>query len=164
MNCPRCGYKVDQDFGVFTCPQCQSVLFIDLDGNVQVSDPSSQLDAKTPLESEQMDNSATSHPSVPVEAPPDNLLNRPETFVAEGLDIPIQIQHQQKAPAIQSFSIPKPILPQKPINIPKPPQPPSMAVNMIKVGTGMPGQKPNPFFPPTRSKISLQDLGREISD
>lgn len=42
MNCPRCGYQIDQDFGVITCQQCQAVLFVDLDGQIQLSEVASE--------------------------------------------------------------------------------------------------------------------------
>jgi len=38
LTCPRCGHSIDQDFGVITCAQCAAVLFIDMEGQVQVSE------------------------------------------------------------------------------------------------------------------------------
>ncbi|MEZ0392252.1 MAG: hypothetical protein ACAH59_08560 [Pseudobdellovibrionaceae bacterium] len=37
-TCPQCGFSLgDLDFGVVTCPQCAAVLFVDMDGNINVS-------------------------------------------------------------------------------------------------------------------------------
>jgi len=38
LICPRCGNSIDQDFGVITCAQCAAVLFIDMEGQVQVAE------------------------------------------------------------------------------------------------------------------------------
>lgn len=35
--CPKCGKSIDHDFGVVVCSGCESVLFADFDGNLQVS-------------------------------------------------------------------------------------------------------------------------------
>lgn len=35
--CPKCGKSIDHDFGVVVCSGCESVLFSDFDGNLQVS-------------------------------------------------------------------------------------------------------------------------------
>lgn len=40
MNCPQCSQPIEQDFGVITCQNCGAVLMVDIEGNVQVSDPS----------------------------------------------------------------------------------------------------------------------------
>lgn len=53
--CPECGQSIEQDFGVAICPQCQSVLNIDLDGNVSLNKKS---DEPEPIE------------EMPVMAPP----------------------------------------------------------------------------------------------
>jgi hypothetical protein len=37
LNCPACGNAIEADFGVVTCGRCQTVLFVDMDGNIQVS-------------------------------------------------------------------------------------------------------------------------------
>ncbi len=52
MNCPVCAATLDQDFGVVACSQCQSLLFIDMEGGVQVSEtsaspPGTQTDTQT---------------------------------------------------------------------------------------------------------------------
>lgn len=36
-QCPKCGTSVDHDFGVVACSGCGVILFVDLDGNLQVS-------------------------------------------------------------------------------------------------------------------------------
>jgi hypothetical protein len=41
MQCPQCGDSLEADFGVATCSKCHSVLFVDMDGNVQLSENSS---------------------------------------------------------------------------------------------------------------------------
>lgn len=38
-SCPKCSSDVEHDFGVFVCAKCGSVLFVDFDGNVQLSTP-----------------------------------------------------------------------------------------------------------------------------
>lgn len=38
-SCPKCSSGIDHDFGVFVCAKCGSVLFVDFDGNVQLSTP-----------------------------------------------------------------------------------------------------------------------------
>lgn len=40
-QCPQCGQPVSDDFGVIVCPHCQAVLFVDLNGNIQLSDATS---------------------------------------------------------------------------------------------------------------------------
>lgn len=42
MQCPQCGHPLEADFGVATCLKCQAVLFVDMDGNVQLSENASQ--------------------------------------------------------------------------------------------------------------------------
>jgi hypothetical protein len=36
-QCPQCGASIEQDYGVTTCTKCSSVLFVDMDGNVQLN-------------------------------------------------------------------------------------------------------------------------------
>lgn len=36
-RCPQCGTSIENDYGVISCPQCAAVLFIDMDGQVQLS-------------------------------------------------------------------------------------------------------------------------------
>jgi hypothetical protein len=43
LNCPVCAHGIEADFGVVTCGHCNSVLFVDMDGNVQVSSASGDL-------------------------------------------------------------------------------------------------------------------------
>lgn len=38
-SCPKCSSGLEHDFGVFVCAKCGSVLFVDFDGNVQLSTP-----------------------------------------------------------------------------------------------------------------------------
>lgn len=38
-SCPKCTTNVEHDFGVFVCTKCGAVLFVDFDGNVQLSSP-----------------------------------------------------------------------------------------------------------------------------
>lgn len=38
-SCPKCATNVEHDFGVFVCTKCGAVLFVDFDGNVQLSSP-----------------------------------------------------------------------------------------------------------------------------
>jgi uncharacterized Zn finger protein (UPF0148 family) len=45
--CPQCGNPLDQDFGVATCSQCAAVLFVDLDGNANLSDASQVAEANS---------------------------------------------------------------------------------------------------------------------
>lgn len=42
MICPVCGNTIDAEFGVVTCGQCQSVLFVDIEGNIQVNSAPSE--------------------------------------------------------------------------------------------------------------------------
>jgi hypothetical protein len=39
-QCPQCGQAISEDFGVIACPHCQALLFVDLNGDVQLSDSS----------------------------------------------------------------------------------------------------------------------------
>lgn len=41
-QCPQCGNSVPDDFGVVTCSSCQAVLFVDLEGRVQLQQPASE--------------------------------------------------------------------------------------------------------------------------
>jgi len=36
-QCPQCGQPIPDDFGVIVCSHCQAVLFVDLNGNIQLS-------------------------------------------------------------------------------------------------------------------------------
>lgn len=38
-SCPKCTTNIEHDFGVFVCTKCGAVLFVDFDGNVQLSSP-----------------------------------------------------------------------------------------------------------------------------
>lgn len=42
MQCPKCGQAVEQDFGVFPCVKCHTVLFVDMEGQVQISEKASE--------------------------------------------------------------------------------------------------------------------------
>lgn len=42
LNCPRCGHPIEQDFGMITCAGCMAVLFVDMDGQIQVSSESAE--------------------------------------------------------------------------------------------------------------------------
>jgi len=35
--CPKCGSEIDQDFGIVTCANCDSVFSVDVDGQIQES-------------------------------------------------------------------------------------------------------------------------------
>ena len=37
-SCPRCGNLIDQDFGVAACAECQAILFINMDGQAQITE------------------------------------------------------------------------------------------------------------------------------
>lgn len=37
LQCPQCSNSIEADFGVVTCSRCQSVLFVDMEGHVQLS-------------------------------------------------------------------------------------------------------------------------------
>jgi uncharacterized Zn finger protein (UPF0148 family) len=37
-SCPKCGTAIDQDFGIFNCAQCGAMLFINVEGDVQLSE------------------------------------------------------------------------------------------------------------------------------
>jgi hypothetical protein len=43
LTCPRCGNSLEQDFGVITCGRCHTILFVDMEGQVQLAnaEPSS---------------------------------------------------------------------------------------------------------------------------
>ncbi len=41
LTCPRCGNSLEQDFGVITCGRCHTVLFIDMEGQVQLANAES---------------------------------------------------------------------------------------------------------------------------
>jgi hypothetical protein len=66
MQCPQCHQPIEGDFGVVTCSSCQSVLFIDMDGNVQLSEGNS--------------DSGSSSASYPVSIPSSDLESVPSTF------------------------------------------------------------------------------------
>lgn len=42
VDCPRCSTKLDVDFGMITCPSCNSVVFVEFDGTAKVSDGEDQ--------------------------------------------------------------------------------------------------------------------------
>ncbi len=37
LVCPQCQSPLDQDFGIFNCPQCKALLVVDFSGQVQLS-------------------------------------------------------------------------------------------------------------------------------
>ncbi len=39
-TCPKCGAGIDQDFGLVNCPGCGTVLAVDVEGNVQLTESS----------------------------------------------------------------------------------------------------------------------------
>lgn len=43
QKCPRCSQPIENDFGVVTCSNCGSVLFFDLDGQLQVNEQTEAL-------------------------------------------------------------------------------------------------------------------------
>lgn len=38
VQCPKCSTKLDIDFGMITCPNCESVVFVEFDGTAKVAD------------------------------------------------------------------------------------------------------------------------------
>lgn len=44
-QCPKCSTPVTVDFGIYTCASCDSVLFIDISGNVQLDAAGSSNDS-----------------------------------------------------------------------------------------------------------------------
>ena len=50
QQCPQCGAPIEQDYGVTTCAKCLSVLFVDMDGHVQLNQvvPEYNLEIKEP--------------------------------------------------------------------------------------------------------------------
>ncbi len=151
LNCPKCGYQVDQDFGVFTCQQCQSVLFIDLEGKVQVSEPSSE----NALESSS--GSPTDWTSELKPEPPVNV-DVASPIPPEPKIEPIQTKQPLNARPAQA----QPLVPP-----PSPPRPPSISPRMQsfppQVMSGGPTQS-GPRVAPPVVKISVQDLVKEISE
>lgn len=43
--CPKCGIQIDSDFGLVTCGGCNSVLSIQFDGSIQISDENPDVQA-----------------------------------------------------------------------------------------------------------------------
>jgi hypothetical protein len=41
VNCPKCQAAITSDFGMVICPSCAAALYIDMDGNIQLSEPQS---------------------------------------------------------------------------------------------------------------------------
>lgn len=41
VECPKCSTKLDADFGMITCPSCNSVVFVEFDGSAKVADSES---------------------------------------------------------------------------------------------------------------------------
>ena len=83
MNCPKCGGLIEADFGVITCPQCHAVLFIDMDGGIQVSDPESQNgESFSILETVASNEAQPSLPSLPQS--PSQFLNKNENHFNHG--------------------------------------------------------------------------------
>jgi len=46
--CPKCGTPVEQDFGLIQCPQCSSVLSVDVEGHVSIA---GQVESSPPVSS-----------------------------------------------------------------------------------------------------------------
>ncbi len=146
MNCPRCGYKVDQDFGVFTCPQCQAVLFIDLDGNVQVSEPNSAGEISSPQASQDF-------PEMPVNSGASPSLGDSGAVASENslqskVTPSIQAEAGTGNPRKIPQPIPKPIPPKSPIQVPTAPRPPTPLNQTTQSLGASSGQQTNPFLPP----------------
>jgi hypothetical protein len=57
-SCPQCGNQINEDFGVVTCSKCQSVLFVDMEGNVQVTESGGDVNLAEASSSEQNFGSA----------------------------------------------------------------------------------------------------------
>lgn len=74
--CPQCGNSLDQDFGVVTCSKCQSVLFVDMDGNATTtsadvdSPPSEYQEAAPSPDNWLQDQSPESEPEPELEPEP----------------------------------------------------------------------------------------------
>lgn len=93
LTCPRCENPIEQDFGVITCSRCQAVLFINMDGQVQVSGESEER--SSPLMTEPV-----SEPHLPeFETPAPHFSAPAEEPV---MDSPLE-------PAESSFNSPAPI-------------------------------------------------------
>ncbi|PIS10642.1 MAG: hypothetical protein COT73_08200 [Bdellovibrio sp. CG10_big_fil_rev_8_21_14_0_10_47_8] len=37
VGCPLCSYILEQDFGIMTCPSCQTVFSVDIDGQIELN-------------------------------------------------------------------------------------------------------------------------------
>jgi hypothetical protein len=72
-QCPKCATPIAVDFGIYTCATCESVLFIDFSGNVQLdSEKNNELPAPTFVSAEPSINNYVA-PSIPLEEmPPPN--------------------------------------------------------------------------------------------
>ncbi len=66
LKCPNCDATLDQDFGMVTCQECQSVLMIDLNGQVQINDGSEPqyTDGRGYSTAEEDDSTASSEVSI----------------------------------------------------------------------------------------------------
>ena len=104
ISCPRCGNSIDQDFGVITCNKCAAVLFVDMEGQAQISGESSSGEAS---------ESSAAEPSFGSEQPPspdfsfqpDEALGGPEINLSSQIES-YQETPQTEEPTPQSLSQP----------------------------------------------------------
>jgi DNA-directed RNA polymerase subunit RPC12/RpoP len=130
-KCPECGQSIEQEFGVATCPQCGSVLFIDMNGQVQLNkneafipEEISPTEELVPLQSEQsfedqwmQDQSPT--PQIP-DGPPSLIPSYNEVpNYSEPIEIesePMEISSEPEPLHIQDLSSVEHELPELPLD------------------------------------------------
>jgi len=47
-ECPNCKVQIEADFGMVTCPGCETILFVEVNGQIQVDGSSVEVSSNTP--------------------------------------------------------------------------------------------------------------------
>jgi hypothetical protein len=63
-QCPSCGANQNEDYGMVTCPGCEAILFIDMEGVAHMGQPDPQPDPGTP----HVEAAVEPHEELPMEA------------------------------------------------------------------------------------------------
>jgi hypothetical protein len=144
ISCPRCSNSIEQDFGVITCSKCHAVLFIDMEGQIQVSNEAQASDFAPPAVM----------PEAPQDAPRGDAEEPAAQFQIP--ELPPMPEVQQPSPA--PMPPPKAMMPVPPKGLPKRPglmnakpgAPRSGLPGMMAPKKRTQGQAPrqnNPFMP-----------------
>ncbi len=85
VHCPRCQNPIEQEFGVAACTKCHALLFIDMDGNAQVTeeagDEAADSQAAEPQVTEIQAAESTREPSIHQTQEVDGMLSASHSLV-----------------------------------------------------------------------------------